>query len=62
MDAKTAKTLKVGDRVIWDNNPGDRGKVVEVGYCAVKVAWENGLVGTTDFRDMRRIEREPKTE
>lgn len=38
--AKQAKDFKVGMRVRWESNPSDRGTVVEVGYCRVKVRWD----------------------
>jgi len=35
-----AKDFKVGMRVRWESNPEDRGTVIEVGYCRVKVRWD----------------------
>jgi hypothetical protein len=35
-----AKDFKVGMRVRWATNPADKGTVVEVGYCRVKVKWD----------------------
>ena len=37
---KKASDFKVGQRVYWETNPSDRGTVVEVGYCRVKVRWD----------------------
>ena len=34
------KDYKVGMRVRWTSNPADKGTVVEVGYCRVKVKWD----------------------
>ncbi len=45
MTGKEAKRLKVGDAVVWENDAADRGEVIEVGYCAVKIRWENGGAG-----------------
>jgi hypothetical protein len=55
MDADAAKALKVGDRVIWDDDPEDRGEVIETGYCAVKITWENGQTGIIHVNDCARV-------
>jgi len=52
-----AKDFKVGMRVRWESNPEDRGTVIEVGYCRVKVKWDAtddpecqiGIYGETGF-------------
>ena len=35
-----AKDFKVGMRVRWATNHNDKGTVIEVGYCRVKVKWD----------------------
>jgi len=35
-----AKDFKVGMRVRWATNHADKGTVIEVGYCRVKVKWD----------------------
>ena len=37
---RKAQDFKVGQRVYWESNPSDRGTVIEVGYCRVKVRWD----------------------
>lgn len=61
MDYTQAKTLEVGDRVMWDGNEGDVGEVVDVmrGWLGwrVKIMWEfDGQVGWIDMKEMARIE------
>ncbi len=43
MNSSQMKKLKVGDRVVWTAENA-LGAVSEVGYCAVKVQWDDGLV------------------
>lgn len=59
MKNKEAAKLKVGDRVMWNNNPQDLGTVSEVGYCAVRIKWDNGQTGTTHLDDMDSVSRAP---
>jgi hypothetical protein len=57
MNAREAKRLRVGDRVTWGGNAEDRGVVIEIGYCAVKIDWEDGQVGLIHHNDMRDVDR-----
>lgn len=59
MNATQAATLKVGDRVMWDRKPTDAGTVVDTGYNAVTIKWDNGQTGTIHHRDADIIERLP---
>lgn len=49
MTTTSAKKLKVGDRVRWAEfrhdsfTPG--GEVIETGHNAVKVRWDDGVIG-----------------
>jgi len=58
MTYKQALKLKVGDRVHWDGE-GDQvgGSVIETGYNAVKVQWDNGPVTILHLRDMQDVSR-----
>jgi hypothetical protein len=47
MTLKEAAALKLGDRVRCDLD-GAGGVVVEVGYAAVKVRWDDGQYATLD--------------
>lgn len=57
MTESEAKALEVGDRVTWGADPEDQGEVIETGYCAVKICWENGQTGAMHVRDCKRIQR-----
>ena len=57
MSESESKKLKVGDKVIWEDDEGDIGQVIEVGYNAVKIRWDIGQVGVVDHRDMGKINR-----
>jgi hypothetical protein len=54
---RDAKRLMVGDRVIWQGDKNDTGEVVEAGYCAVKITWDNGQVGVLHHNDMKDVSR-----
>lgn len=58
MKEATARQLDVGSRVTWDKNPKDAGTVIEKGYNAVKVKWDdpsNGDVSLLHFTEMANI-------
>lgn len=58
MKEAVARRLKVNDRVTWDNNPKDCGTVIETGFNAVKVKWDDpsqGEVGVLYFTEMANI-------
>ncbi len=64
MKEATARRLKVDSRVTWDNNPNDCGTVIEVGFNAVKVKWDdpsNGEIGVLYFTEMANIGLAPPT-
>lgn len=58
MKEATARQLTVGSRVCWDNNPKDGGAVIETGFNACKVKWDdpsNGDVSLLHFTEMANI-------
>lgn len=58
MKEATARHLTVGSRVTWDNNQGDAGTVIETGFNACKVKWDdpsNGEVSLLHFTEMANI-------
>jgi hypothetical protein len=55
MDATASKRLKIGERVCWDEDESDLGTVVETGYNAVKIQWENGQTGILHHNDMGQV-------
>ena len=57
MKSQEAKTLQVGDPVVWIPDKG-KGEVVEINHCSVKILWEDGQSGIFQFTDlMSQIER-----
>lgn len=58
MKEASARRLEVGSRVCWGNNPKDGGTVIETGFNAVKVKWDDpsqGEVGVLYFAEMANI-------
>jgi hypothetical protein len=58
MKEATARCLDLGSRVTWDKNPKDAGTVIEKGFNAVKVKWNdpsNGEIGVLYFTEMANI-------
>lgn len=58
MKEVAARGLLVGSRVSWDNNPNDTGTVIETGFNACKVKWDdpsNGEVSLLHFTEMANI-------
>ena len=41
---------------MWQGSHTDLGEVIEVGYCAVKIKWDNGQVGLVQHDDMTMID------
>lgn len=58
MKETLARNLSVGSRVTWNKNPNDEGTVIEVGFNALKVKWDDpsqGEVGVLYFTEMANI-------
>jgi hypothetical protein len=55
MNDKDAKKLKVGQRVMWKENPLDLGTVEEVNSYSVKISWDQGLCGLHEMDEMELI-------
>lgn len=65
MKERTAKDLVVGARVSWDHNPKDGGTVIEIGFNALKVKWDdpsNGEISKLFFTEMGNIGLLPRTD
>lgn len=58
MKSQEAKELKLKDRVIWNNNKEDAGTVIEIGYCAIKIEWDNGQTGILYPEDMGPVTKQ----
>jgi hypothetical protein len=59
MTAAESKDLKKGSRVYWRGDATDGGRITEVSWDAVTIAWNNGQVATVHHGDMREIQRTP---
>lgn len=65
MTEAQSKNLKVGDKVYWDADRADFGEIVDVGYHAVAIKWNNVAgagcgeqgIGTVAHADMEKIHR-----
>lgn len=59
-----AKKLKVGRRVIiwWGTPSACTGTVIETGYNAVKIEWDDGQVGIIHHNDHHNVERYSSTQ
>lgn len=61
LSAKDAANLKVGDRVMWGGAASDLGTVIDQGYCATTIKWDNGQTGIVHHNDFYvDIARAPK--
>jgi hypothetical protein len=53
-----AKSLEVGDRIIWSSpSQSEIGVVVERGIFSVIVRWPNGRISELYFNQMQNVER-----
>jgi hypothetical protein len=54
-----AEKLKIGDRIeIWSGtDEAASGTVIETGYCAIKVKWDDELISIIHFNNMRDVVR-----
>jgi hypothetical protein len=59
MTAAESKGLKKGSRVYWRGDATDGGRITEISWDAVTIAWDNGQVAIVHRGDMREIERSP---
>jgi preprotein translocase subunit YajC len=55
MDSKTAKQVKVGDRVRFSD--GVCGTVRDMGYNAVEIKWDDGQQGVIHHDDMQDVSK-----
>jgi len=52
MTRQQSEQLREGDRVFWKGDTSDAGTVIEHGWAAVRIKWDNGQVGTIAHDDM----------
>lgn len=59
MRLNEARKLKIDDRVeIWAGSPdAAAGTVIETGYNAVKIKYDDGVIGVIHLRDMKNVTR-----
>jgi hypothetical protein len=57
MTAAESRDLKKGTRVCWQANAADCGKITEMSWNAVTIAWDNGQVASIHHGDMRDVQR-----
>jgi hypothetical protein len=57
MTANESRDLKKGNRVCWQGNAADCGKVTQTSWDAVTIAWDNGQMASIHHGDMREIQR-----
>ena len=57
LNERKAKTLAVGDRLVWHEAKRTiGGTVTDVGYAGFTTAWDDGQIGTLAFVDMENVE------
>jgi hypothetical protein len=59
MTVAESKALKKGSRVYWRGDADDSGRITQISWDAVTIAWDNGQVATVHHGDMREIQRVP---
>ncbi len=60
MSGDRSRRLKVGEDVYWQGRASDRGQVVENGWSAVKIRWDNdGILNSICHNDMLHVALTP---
>jgi hypothetical protein len=59
MTGEQSRQLDVGDRVCWQNDQNDRGRVTEKNWAGVSVKWNSRSEQTILHNDMGPVERAP---
>jgi hypothetical protein len=54
-----SRKLSIGDRVYWQDDAKDRGKVVERDWSGVRIQWDHGKTTYYHHNDMRDVMRSP---
>jgi hypothetical protein len=60
MTGEQAKHLKYGDRVCWQNDQTDQGRVTEKNWAGVTIKWDNRSEQAILNNDMGPVERASK--
>ena len=61
MDEKTAKTLKLGNRLLWKDKKSKVGRsifgvVQKTDTDGLEIKWKDGFVGWVSYDDMQSVE------
>jgi hypothetical protein len=59
MTADESKCLKKGSRVYWRGDADDMGRITEMSWDGVTIAWETGHVAKVHHGDMREVQQKP---
>ena len=59
MTPHESRSLKIGDRVGWQEDAKDCGEVVERDWSGVRIKWEKGTTTHYHHNDMRDVRRLP---
>ena len=54
-----SRSLKVGDRVCWQNDQADQGTIAEKNWAGVTIKWDNRGDQAILHNDMAQVERVP---
>jgi hypothetical protein len=54
-----SRTLRVGDRVCWQNNRADQGTITEKNWAGVTIKWDNRSKQAIHHNDMAQVEQVP---
>jgi hypothetical protein len=57
MTGEQSRLLKVGDRLLWQNDQADSGTVTETNWAAVTVRWDSRTEQAIQHNDMGSLER-----
>ena len=57
MTGAQSRSLKVGNRVCWQNDPNDKGAVMETNWAGVTIKWDNRSEQPILHNDMAPVER-----
>jgi hypothetical protein len=55
MTVTESKSLTIGNRVYWQGNSADGGKITATSWDAVTIAWDHGQAATVHHGDMREV-------
>jgi hypothetical protein len=57
MTGEQSRLLKIGDRLLWQNDQADRGTVTETNWAGVTVRWDSRGNQAIQHNDMGSLQR-----